>query len=286
MFSGSGWSKSRLAKVAGAEPSGEMKNQKLHAVVARSKFESQSVEKTSCSNGKSVRNCGAKRVWKSKCEKHIKIMKIPKNTAGSDQFWKLRCWKSAHRCGAKRIFKWKWSKRLGLERVPHCCGALHMQEEVICVQEQAIDSVRTLLREGRQGNIALKKCTPSWREAHFDDTTLKKKTWAIGKTLIEKCDFWSKLSFWGAIYPDCIIRIPWQTACGKPFYICSIFDCPVLSFGRSYCNVWYDTCQCNCKSQLHHPFSRSEASFEFSLLEEVRMSSHSDMLHAGYVHLG
>ena len=55
-----------------------------------------------------------------------------------------------------------------------------MQEEVICVQEQAIDSVRTLLREGRQGNIALryvkmlKKCTPSWREAHFDDTTLKK----------------------------------------------------------------------------------------------------------------
>ena len=68
----------------------------------------------------------------------------------------------------------------GLERVPHCCGALHMQEEVICVQEQAIDSVRTLLREGRQGNIALryvkmlKKCTPSWREAHFDDTTLKK----------------------------------------------------------------------------------------------------------------
>ena len=38
--------------MAGAEPSGEMKNQKLHAVVARSKFESQNVKKTSCSNGK------------------------------------------------------------------------------------------------------------------------------------------------------------------------------------------------------------------------------------------
>ena len=31
--------------MAGAEPSGEMKNQKLHAVVARSKFESQNVKK-------------------------------------------------------------------------------------------------------------------------------------------------------------------------------------------------------------------------------------------------
>ena len=46
------------------------------------------------------------------------------------------------------------------------------------------------------------------------------------------------------------------------------------------CMVWYDICQCNCKSHLHHPFSSSETSFEFSLLEEARMSSHSDMLHA------
>ena len=44
--------------------------------------------------------------------------------------------------------------------------------------------------------------------------------------------------------------------------------------------VWYDTCQCNCKSQLHRPVSSSETSFEFSLLEEARMSSHSDMLQA------
>ena len=33
---GSGGSKSRLAKAAGAEPSGEMRDEKLHAVVARS----------------------------------------------------------------------------------------------------------------------------------------------------------------------------------------------------------------------------------------------------------
>jgi len=34
----SGGSKSRLAKAAGAEPSGEMRDEKLHAVVARSTF--------------------------------------------------------------------------------------------------------------------------------------------------------------------------------------------------------------------------------------------------------
>ena len=44
---------------------------------------------------------------------------------------------------------------------------------------------------------------------------------------------------------------------------------------RWKCMVWYDTCHCDCKSQLHRPFSSSETSFECSLLEDVRMSSHS-----------
>ena len=64
---GSGGSKSRLAKAAGAEPAGQMRDEKLHAVVARSTFGSQNV----------------------------------KNTRGSDHFWKLRCRKSARRCGAR-----------------------------------------------------------------------------------------------------------------------------------------------------------------------------------------
>ena len=38
MFCGSGGSKSRLAKAAGAAPSGQMRHEKLHAVVARSTF--------------------------------------------------------------------------------------------------------------------------------------------------------------------------------------------------------------------------------------------------------
>ena len=36
MSCGSGGSKSRLAKAAGAEPAGQMRDEKLHAVVARS----------------------------------------------------------------------------------------------------------------------------------------------------------------------------------------------------------------------------------------------------------
>ena len=38
MICGSGGSKSRLAKAAGAETSGEMRNEKLHDVLARSRF--------------------------------------------------------------------------------------------------------------------------------------------------------------------------------------------------------------------------------------------------------
>ena len=41
MLCGSGRSKSRLAKAAGAEPARQMKDEKLHAVVARSTFPSQ-----------------------------------------------------------------------------------------------------------------------------------------------------------------------------------------------------------------------------------------------------
>ena len=69
----SGGLKSRLAKAAGAEPAGQMRDEKLHAVVARGTFPSQNVE----------------------------------TTRGTDHFWHLRCRKSARRCGAKRVSKSK-----------------------------------------------------------------------------------------------------------------------------------------------------------------------------------
>ena len=77
MICGSVGSESRLAKAAGAEPAGQMRNDKLHAVVARSTFPSRNAQNTSFSDHfwkftcrKSACWCGAKHVSKSKCTKH------------------------------------------------------------------------------------------------------------------------------------------------------------------------------------------------------------------------
>ena len=138
MICGSGGSKSRLAKAAGAEPAGQMRDEKLHAVVARSTFWSQNVQNTSALDHfwklrcrKSARRCGAKHISKSKCTKHTSVGPLlevamskkctpvarstfpsqnVQNTPFSDHFWKLRCWKSARRCGAKHISKLKMHK--------------------------------------------------------------------------------------------------------------------------------------------------------------------------------
>ena len=80
MICGTGGSKSRLAKAAGAEPSGQMRDEKLHAVVVRSTFASEKAENTSRSDHswklrcrKSARRCGAKHISKSKCTKHTRF---------------------------------------------------------------------------------------------------------------------------------------------------------------------------------------------------------------------
>ena len=79
MICGSGGSKSRLAKAAGAEPAGQMRDEKCHTVVARSTFASEKVKNTSRSEHfwklrwrKSARRCGAKHISKSKCTKHTR----------------------------------------------------------------------------------------------------------------------------------------------------------------------------------------------------------------------
>jgi len=46
MIWGSGGSKSKLTKAAGAEPAGQMKDEKLHGVVARNIFPSQNIQST------------------------------------------------------------------------------------------------------------------------------------------------------------------------------------------------------------------------------------------------
>ena len=44
LMCGSGGSKTRLAKAAGAEPAGQVRDEKLHAVVARSRFASEKAQ--------------------------------------------------------------------------------------------------------------------------------------------------------------------------------------------------------------------------------------------------
>ena len=139
MICGSGGSKSRLAKAAGAEPAGQMSDETLHAVVARSRFPSQNAQNTPVLDHfwklrcqKSARRCGAKHISKSKCTKthhcrttfgssdvekvHAVVARSTfasqnvQNTPLSDHFWKFRCRKSARRCGAKHISKSKCTK--------------------------------------------------------------------------------------------------------------------------------------------------------------------------------
>ena len=169
MIWGSGGSKSRLAKAAGAEPAGQMRDEKctplwreahfqvkmyktpqrrstfgscdvekVHAVVARSKFGSQNV----------------------------------KNTRGSDHFWKLRCRKSARRCGAKHISKSTCAKHTILGRLLEVemfkkCTPLWREAHV-----ESKCTKHTILGPLLEVEMS-KKCTPLWREAHFEVKMLK-----------------------------------------------------------------------------------------------------------------
>ena len=106
----------------------------MHAVVARSTFPSQNVQ----------------------------------NTPLSDHFWKLRCRKSARRCGAKSTFP--------SENVQNTPCSDHFWK-LRCRKVHAVVARSTFPSQNVQ-NTSLsdhflevemsKKCTPLWREAHFE----------------------------------------------------------------------------------------------------------------------
>ena len=104
MICGSGGSKSRLAKAAGAEPSGQMRDEKVHAVVARSTFPSQNVQTHQVRT--TFGSCDVEKVHAVVARSTFRSQNV-KNTTCSDHFWKLRCRTSARRCGAKHISKSK-----------------------------------------------------------------------------------------------------------------------------------------------------------------------------------
>jgi len=109
-----------VAKAASAEPSGQMRDEKLHAVVARSTCASEKAKSTlrldhfwklRCRKG--ARCCGVKHIRNSTCTKHTMLgprfeVEMSKkvhafvarstftsqnvqNTPFSEHFWKLRC---------------------------------------------------------------------------------------------------------------------------------------------------------------------------------------------------
>ena len=138
MICGSGGSKSRLAKAAGAEPAGHRSDEKLHAIVARSTFPSQKVQ----------------------------------NTSASDDFWKLRCRKSARRCGAKHISKSKCTKHLSVGRLLEVA----MSKKCTPLWRKAHFQVKMYKTPQRRPLLEVemsKKCTPLWREAHFQVKSVK-----------------------------------------------------------------------------------------------------------------
>ena len=138
--------------------------EKVHAVVARSTFPSQNVQ----------------------------------NTPFSDHFWKLRCWKSARRCGAKHILKSKCTKHtssgplLEVEMSKKCTPLwreAHFQVKMYQTHHSrttfgswdvekvhAVVARSTFRSQNVQNNMFApllevemsKKCTPLWREAHFE----------------------------------------------------------------------------------------------------------------------
>ena len=118
MICGSHGSKSRLAKVAGAEPSGQMRDEKLHAVVARSRFRGQNAQNTSAPEHvqklrcrKIARRCGAKQISKSKRTKHTNIGPLLEVEMSKQR---TPLWREAHfhvkTCKARAPCQ-KWAKR-------------------------------------------------------------------------------------------------------------------------------------------------------------------------------
>ena len=103
---------------------------KVHTVAARSTFRSENAQSTPWSE----------HFWKLRC--HAVVARSTfrsenvQSTPWSEHFWKLRCRKSARRCGAKHISKSK--------RTKHTTSGPLLEV------------------------LMSKKCTPLWREAHFE----------------------------------------------------------------------------------------------------------------------
>ena len=197
MICGSGGSKSRLAKAAGAEPAGQISDEKLHAVVAQSRFPSQNVQNTPVSEVEMSKKCTP--LWR---EAHFQVKMYKthhcrttfgssgvekvhavvarstflsqnvQNTPLSDHFWKFRCRKSARRCGAKHISKSKCTKHTRFGSLLE----VQMSKKCTPLWREAHFQVKMYKTPHVCATFEVrmsKKCTPLWREGHFEVKMVK-----------------------------------------------------------------------------------------------------------------
>ena len=115
-----------------------MRDEKLHAVVARSTFRRQNVQNTACPD--TFGSWAVEQVYAVVARSTFPSQQCKKLTV-SGHFWKLRYRKSACRCGAKPVSKSKCTKHTRFRPL--------LEIEL------------------------LKKCPTLWREAHFQVNMLK-----------------------------------------------------------------------------------------------------------------
>ena len=117
-----------------------------------------------------MKNCTP--LWR---EAHFQV-KMYKTPGVRTTFWKLRCRKSARRCGAKHISKSKCAKhtRFGplLEvEMSKKCTPLWREAHF---QVKSVKNWRSRTTFGGSDvEKVSKKCTPLWREAHFEVKSVK-----------------------------------------------------------------------------------------------------------------
>ena len=138
MICGSGGSKSRLAKAADAEPAGQMRHEKVHAVCGAKHNFQVKMDKT-LEERTTFGSWDVEKVHAVVARSTFRSQNV-QNTPMSDHFWKFRRRKSARCCGAKHISKSKCTK--------HTFGGSDVEK-------------------------VSKKCTPLWREAHFEVKSVK-----------------------------------------------------------------------------------------------------------------
>ena len=140
--------------------------EKVHAIVARSTCRSQNVQNTPCSDhwttfgGSDVEKVHAVVARNTFPSQNVQ------NTTCSRHFWKFRCRKSARRCGAKHMSKWKCTKHWGFGPFLE----VQMLKKCTPLWREAhfqLKMYKTLHVRATFGGLDSKKCTPLWREAHF-----------------------------------------------------------------------------------------------------------------------